>query len=362
MTVRVCLVSPYSLSVPGGVQGQVLGLARALREGGTEAWVVAPCDGPPPERFVTSVGRSVQVPSNGSMSPIASSKAAASRTFEALRSFDPDVVHLHEPAVPGPTHAALMGTSIPAVGTFHSAADEPHAALKLLRKPAVRLAARLAIRTAVSEEARRTAEEALGGHYWVIPNGVELAVYTKAVPWPSEHPSILFVGRHEERKGLRFLLEAFRGLDRPGTELWVAGEGPETEELKAWNVPGVQWLGRISDEEKARRLRAATVYCCPAIHGESFGLVVLEGMAAGVALVASDIPGFRNVARPDVEALMAAPGDPVSLRNALRRLLDDPARRRELVEAGRKRACEFSMEHLAERYLPLYETAVALAG
>jgi len=358
----VCLVSPYSLSVPGGVQGQVLGLARALRGSGTEAWVIAPCDGPPPEPFVTTVGPSVQVPSNGSVSPIASSKAAASRTFEALRSFDPDVLHLHEPAVPGPTHAALMGTSIPAVGTFHAAADEPHTALKLFRKPAVRLAARLAIRTAVSEEARRTAEASLDGHYWVVPNGVDLAFYSKAVPWPAEHPSILFVGRHEERKGLRYLLEAFRSLDRPGTELWVAGEGPETSELKALGVAGVQWLGRISDDEKARRMRAATVYCCPAVHGESFGLVVLEGMAAGAALVASDIPGFRNVARPDVEALMAAPGDAVSLRNALRRLLDDPGRRMELVEAGRKRASEFSMEHLAERYMPLYETAVALGG
>jgi len=358
--VRVCLVSPYSLSVPGGVQGQVLGLARALREAGTEAWVVAPCDGPPPEPFVTSVGRSVQVPSNGSVSPIASSKAAASRTFEALRSFDPDVVHLHEPAVPGPTHAVLMGTSIPVVGTFHSASDEPHTALKVLRKPAIRLAERMAIRTAVSEDAKRTAEAALGGHYWIVPNGVEVAHYAKAVPWPSDGPSILFVGRHEERKGLRFLLEAFRDLERPGTVLWVAGEGPETDELKAWDVPGVEWLGRVSEEEKTRRLRAATVYCCPAVHGESFGLVLLEGLAAGTPLVASDIPGYGNVARAGVEALMVPPGDPAALGGALRRLLDDASLRRELVEAGRRRAAEFSMEHLAERYLPLYETAVAL--
>jgi phosphatidyl-myo-inositol alpha-mannosyltransferase len=358
---RVSLVSPYSLSTPGGVQGQVLGLARSLREIGVEARIIAPCDGPPPEPFVTSVGPSTKVSSNGSISPIAPGKPAASRTLEAVRDFDPDVLHLHEPLVPGPTTAALLGSDIPAVGTFHAAAASRLRAYRYLRKPARGAANQLSIRTAVSEDARRTAEEALGGSYWVLPNGVDVGRFSKAVPWPTtdDRPVVLFIGRHEPRKGLGVLLDAFSRLDRDAV-LWVAGDGPETEALEARDVPGVEWLGRMTDDEKARRLRATTVLCAPALHGESFGLVVLEGLAAGAAVIASDIPGYRNVARPDIEALMVAPGDPESLRVAIRRLLDDPGRRAELVEAGEQRAATFSMPRLAERFVPVYEAAISL--
>ncbi len=361
---RVSLVSPYSLSTPGGVQGQVLGLARALREIGADARVIAPCDGPPPEPFVTSVGPSTKVSSNGSVSPIAPGKVAASRTLEALRDFAPDVLHLHEPLVPGPTTAALLGSDIPAVGTFHAAAASRPRPYRYLRKPAKGAANQLSIRTAVSEDARRTAEEALGGSYWVLPNGVDVARFAKAAPWPQgtggeEPPAILFLGRHEPRKGLGVLLDAFAALGSDGV-LWVAGDGPETEALQALGVGGVVWLGPITDDEKARRLRAATVLCAPSLHGESFGMVVLEGLAAGVPVIASDIPGYRNVARPDLEALMVAPGDPESLRLALRRLLDDPGRRAGLVEAGEQRAAGFSMQRLAERFVTVYEAAISL--
>ncbi|MGZ8764601.1 MAG: glycosyltransferase family 4 protein [Acidimicrobiia bacterium] len=354
------MICPYSLSIQGGVQGQVLGLARALREIGHETRVLAPCDGPPPMPFVMSVGPSTKVESNGSISPIAPGKAAAQRTLEALRSFEPDVMHLHEPLVPGPTTAALLGTKIPSVGTFHMAAERRDTFYRFLRKPAAGVAKRLTIRTAVSDDARRTAQESLGGSYWVLPNGVDVVPFAKADPWASSVPAVLFVGRHEPRKGLAVLLDAWQDIDRDAV-LWVASDGPETAALQARAVPSVEWLGRITDDEKARRMRGAAIFCAPALSGESFGVVLLEAMAASTAVVASDIPGYRNVARPDLEALMTAPGDAQSLRHAIHRLLDDPDRRAELADAGVRRTAAFSMLRLAERFVPVYESAIACA-
>ena len=162
---------------------------------------------------------------------------------------------------------------------------------------------RLAIRTAVSEEAAELAQLSFEGDYEIVPNGVDVPRFAKATPWPTDRPTILFVGRHEPRKGLGALVDAFAGLERDAV-LWVAGDGPETDALRRRGVPGVEWIGRISEEEKARRLRAATVFCAPALGGESFGIVLLEAMAASTAVVASDIEGFRNVARADRDALL----------------------------------------------------------
>lgn len=353
------IISPYSLSTPGGVQGQVLGVARALRELGVHARVLGPCDGPPPEPGVISVGPSTKMSSNGSIAPIASGRAVRPRTLEALRTYQPDVVHLHEPLVPGATVAALLGSDIPSVGTFHAAMKSGRSRWYTVFRPAARsVASNLTLRTAVSEEARRLAEEALEGSYLVIPNGVDLARFASAAPWPTDRRAILFVGRHEERKGLGVLVEAFVGLERDAV-LWVAGEGPETEELRARDVPGVEWLGRIPDDELARRLKASSVFSAPSLYGESFGIVLLEAMGASVPVVASDIPGYRDVVRADREGLLVTPGDAVALRAGLRRLLDEPATVARLVAAGESRAAEFSMARTAEQYLPVYEQAAA---
>jgi phosphatidylinositol alpha-mannosyltransferase len=357
---RVSIISPYSLSAPGGVQGQVLGLARALRTLGVDARVIGPCDGPPPEPGVTSVGPSVRFASNGSISPMAQAqKTASERTLEALRSFRPDVVHLHEPLVPGPNSAALLGADAAKVGTFHAAGEDGHPAYKALKKVAVSAARQLTIRTAVSADARRMAEEALGGSYIVLPNGVDVDLFAKAEPVPTRRPAVFFLGRHEPRKGLGVLLDAWVGLDRDAV-LWVASDGPETRTLRDRRTPNVEWLGRVTDQEKAARLKAATVFCAPALGQESFGIVLLEAMAAGTAVVASDIPGYANVARQGQEALLVPPGDPEALRLALRRILDADALRADLVQAGDLRVAEFSLSRLAERYIPLYETAVAV--
>lgn len=357
---RVALVCPYSLSIPGGVQGQVLGIARALRIQGHDARVLAPCDGPAPSPFVIPVGPSTKVESNGSISPIAPGKDAARRTLEALRGFRPDVMHLHEPLVPGPPSAALLGTRIPSVGTFHMAAARDDTFYRWLGKPATGAAKLITIRTAVSEDARRTAEENLGGSYWVLPNGIDIGSIAGADPYPTAGPTVLFVGRHEPRKGLGVLLDAWEQLDTDA-RCWVASDGPQTAELRSRDVDGIEWLGRISDTEKAARLRAATVFCAPARHGESFGIVLLEAMAASTAVVASDIPGFRNVVRSGVDAVLVAPDDASALAGALHELLTDPQRRTELAEAGRRRAEDFGMARLAQRLVPVYEAAIGCA-
>ncbi|HVW32041.1 MAG TPA: glycosyltransferase family 4 protein [Acidimicrobiia bacterium] len=359
---RVVLICPYSLSLPGGVQGQVLGLARTLRQRGISATVLGPCDGPPPEAGVISVGSSVSLAANGSVAPLAPDPPAIRRTLEVLKSLRPDVLHLHEPLVPGPALTALLAGDVPAVGTFHASGRVP--AYVWLR-PAVRAVARcLGLRTAVSPEARAMAERWLGGACHVLPNGVEVERFAKADPWPlPETPggsgrAILFVGRHEPRKGLDVLLKAFANLDTDAV-LWVAGEGPETAALAAAAPSNVVWLGRISDEELARRLRTAAVFCAPSLHGESFGVVLLEAMAAGTPVVASDIAGYRDVARHEREAVLVPGGDAAALTEALRRVLDDPTLSGRLVEAGTARAANFSMERLAGRYLDLYERLLA---
>src|ERR671919_756336 len=279
---RIGLVCPYSLTIPGGVQSQVLALARTLRGIGHDARVLAPCDGPPPDAGVTPLGKSVPTASNGSVAPLAPDPAAQLRTIRALRDEAFDVIPLHEPIAPGPTMTTLLFRNAPLVGTFHRAGDSSaYAALK----PAGRwLARRLDLRCAVSKDALATARKALGGEYELLFNGIEIERFAKATPHPTDGPTILFVGRHEQRKGLAVLLDALRWLPSDVT-LWVGGMGPQTESLQAHHGgdPRIEWLGRLTDEQVASRMRGADVFCAPSLHGESFGVVLLEAMAAGAA-------------------------------------------------------------------------------
>jgi phosphatidyl-myo-inositol alpha-mannosyltransferase len=354
---RVVMLSPYSLSRPGGVQGQVLGLARELRRLGTDVRVIGPCDGPPPAPGVVCAGPSVEWNSNGSVAPIAADATAARRTAEAIRTIEPHVAHLHEPAVPGPCLSTLIGFNGPMVGTFHASGELLHQ----WSRPALKgLMSRMTRRVVVSEAARETAVLNWGGRYDVLWNGIEIDRFANATPTPSDVPAVLFVGRHEPRKGLEPLLEAWSGLDGDAV-LWVAGEGPQTKELRKRKIGRVEWLGRISDVELEQRLRGSTVFCAPSLNGESFGVVLLEAMAGGTPIVASAIEGYENVARPEREAVLVPPGDVDALRAALRRVLGDAELRVRLVAGGRLRAAEFSMARLAQRYVELYESALVTA-
>jgi phosphatidylinositol alpha-mannosyltransferase len=216
-------------------------------------------------------------------------------------------------------------------------------------------AGRLALRCAVSKDAVATAVEFLGGTYELVFNGVDVEHYAKATPTPTAGPTIFFCGRHEPRKGLSVLLEAMSQLPTE-VRLWIASDGPETDTLKSrWaGDPRIEWLGRISEDEKAARLRGADVFCAPSLGGESFGVVLLEAMAAGTPVVASNLPGYANVAQHERDSLLVAPGDAAALAAALRRVLTDHDLAAELVLSGESRAAEFSMDHLADRYLELY--------
>jgi len=359
---RIGLICPYSLSLPGGVQMQVLGLARALRARGHDARVLGPCDGPPPDAGVTPLGVSVPTAANGSVAPLAPDPSAQLRTIRALRDEGFDVVHLHEPLAPGPTQTAILFRSSPLVGTFHAAGEST--SYKYLR-PALRwFADRLDLRCAVSADAERLAARYLGGTYHRVFNGIEVDRYAKAEPWRDESGGehrriILFVGRHEPRKGLGWLLEAFAAGVPGEVALWVAGDGPETAALAArHDDPRIEWLGRIADDEKLARLRAADVLCAPSLHGESFGIVLLEGMAAGTPVVAADIDGYRNVATNGVDADLVPPGDVDALAGALRRALDDHRWAATVAAEGRLTAERHAMAHLAEHYETMYRSVI----
>lgn len=361
---RVALVSPYDLSRPGGVQGQVQGLAGALLRLGHAALVIAPDDRRPGwsasggvDRY--AAGRAVALPANGSVAPVSLSPAASVRAVNAARAWGADVVHLHEPLAPVLGYGFLATRRWPLVATFHRAGGGSALAKAA---PAGRWATRhLSERCAVSEVARQTAQALCGGRYEVLFNGVDLDRFRGGrAAAPGGVPAVLFIGRHEPRKGLGTLLEAFTGVDPPA-ELWIGGSGPETGRLQAAFPASerVRWLGRLTDGEVTERLRGATVLCAPSLSGESFGVVLLEGMAAGCAVVASDIPGYRDAGGG--HAILVPPGDAAALGTALQRAVraepDAEARAAALAHAQ-----GWSLDRLAERYVSAYRRAAAAGG
>ena len=365
---RIALLCPYSLSRPGGVQGQAIGLTAALVAAGHDAVLLAPADGPvevpglEPDRFV-ALGRSLSLPANGSVAPIALGPRAAARAVRTVRQGGFDVLHLHEPLVPGPSLACLVLCAIPAVGTFHRAGTG--AAYRLLGPLARAGAKRLAARCAVSDEARATAHGALGGEYEIIGNGIDLARFASVSPWPNAGPTVLFVGRHEPRKGLDVLLGAVGRMPAGSAPtVWVAGEGPETERLKRRfaALDTVRWLGRVSDRELTARLAGADALCAPSRGGESFGVVLLEAMAARSAVVASDLPGYASVVGG--HGLLCPPGDEEALAAALHSITVDAAGSRGLcapaaLDAAFDHASQWSMPRIAQRYVSVYERVLA---
>ncbi len=360
---RIGLICPYSLSIPGGVQMQVLGLARELRRRGYEARVLGPCDGPPPAPFVTPLGNSLPTSANGSIAPLAPDPPAVLRTVRAISNADFDVLHVHEPLAPGPSITAVMTRPRPIVGTFHAAGRS--AMYRWFGPSLSRLANRIDRRVVVSKDALALVQGYLGGEYEMLFNGIEVAQIRSApaVPAPeSGRPVVFFCGRHEERKGLRVLIDAFDRIT-VDAELWIASDGPDTPALMNRTIGDerVRWLGRIDDDEKYGRLRTADVFCAPSLGGESFGVVLLEAMAADTAVVASALDGYQNVATNEVDALLVPPGDASALAAALDRALTDAQLTERLRASGTARAGEFAMSTLVDRYLELY-TSVQTQG
>jgi len=366
--VRIAIVSPYDLAVPGGVQTHVLSLAAALRRQGDEVEVIGPG---PDGAGRRGLGRSSRVPVNGSRAPIALGPGAIVRLRTVLRGSRPDLIHVHEPLVPVVGPAALLSASSPVVVTFHAASEG--GALPVLyravRGPARAVIARAAAMTAVSRVAADFHAGALGldpRDIEIIPNGVDAArfVATDRAVRPEPPVRLVFLGRLEHRKGADVALRAFLLLagERPDLRLRIVGDGPQLgvlRELLATAPPTVrgrvELAGRVSHEDLPSSLHDADVVLLPARGGESFGMVLLEAMAAGAPLVATDIPGYRAVARHDVEALLVAPDDPVALAAATARLLDDRTLRERLRAAGSGRAAAHDWSVVAAATRGVYD-------
>jgi len=375
--VRIALVSPYDLGVPGGVQSHVRHLAAALVAAGDEVVLVGPgvrgvhrpaapasAGGAAAEVWV---GATRGVPFNGAVAPIALGPGAARRTVRLLRALAPDVVHVHEPLVPVVGPAAVLGSPAPVVLTLHAWSDSDRA-YRLARPLGRSLLARAGAVLAVSPAAAGYHAGALGTpaeQFAVVPNGVDVdrfadarrrfAATQDAPPSPDgtgargerasdRPPSVVFVGRLEPRKGVLVLARAYRRLLRthPDVHLTVIGDGPQRAALAALldGVPPgqVELAGRVEGDRLAAALAGADVAVAPALGGESFGIVLLEAMAAGTAVVASAIPGYRGVVTDGDDAVLVPPGDDAALAVALAGLLDDSERRARMVAAGTETA------------------------
>ncbi len=355
---RIGMICPYSLGVWGGVQAQVLGLARTLRHTGVDVQVLAPCDGLPPEPWITPLGDSMPYAQNGSFAPVAPDPAAQLRALGAVWDERFELLHLHEPLAPGPTLTTIVVKPVPLVGTFHASGNI--AVYRYLRPLLRRLAGRLDCRVAVSAEAARMAERHLGGGYEVLFNGIEIDRFANAAPIEHAGPTVLFLARHEPRKGLSVLLDATQYLPDEVTIL-IGGSGPETEALRSRhkNNPQLVWLGDLSDTSKASHLAGADVFCVPSLGGESFGVVLLEGMAAATPVVASDLEAYRVTARDGTDATLFPTGDPKGLAASILEALERGPRIEQQIRNGRVRAEEFAMENLADAYLARYQRVLA---
>ncbi|MCE3554778.1 glycosyltransferase family 4 protein [Pseudonocardia sp. RS11V-5] len=365
---RIGIVCPYSLDVPGGVQTHVVELARALRALGHAVSVLAPADEDTPvPDFVTSAGKALGVPYNGSVARVTFGPVTYARARRWLEKNAFDVLHLHEPTTFSISVLALLAAEGPIVATFHTSTERSRTlqAFGGVLRP---LMEKVTARIAVSSLARRVQVEHLGGDAIEIPNGVDVARFASGPPLPGRDlpgpgrrtPTIGFVGRFTEpRKGMPVLLEALRSLD---ARLLVVGRGdPADLRREAGPVADrLHVLGTVDEDTKAAALRSVDVFCAPNLGGESFGMVLTEAMAAGAPVVASDLESFRRVlGEPDPAGVLVPTGDATALATALRGLLADPQRRALLSAAGRMRAADFDWPVVAAQVLQVYQAAVA---
>jgi phosphatidyl-myo-inositol alpha-mannosyltransferase len=370
---RIGLVCPYQWDVPGGVQYHVRDLAETLRGMGHHVEVLTPAEREEslPAEHVTWAGRTVPIPYNGSMASVQFGPVSAARVRRWLREGHFDVVHVHDPAPPSIGLLVCMIATGPIVATFHAATIRSKwlAAWGPVVRPWLE---KITGRIAVSDFARRVQVEHLGGDAVIIPNGVHVAAFATGPTLPGrargvDGPTIGFLGRYDEpRKGLPVLLEAMRTVVRrhPGAQLLIAGRGDpdEVQELLGADLrPHVALLGELSEAEKGAFLRSVDVYCAPNLLGESFGIVLIEALAAGAPIVASDLDAFAQVLEDGEAGVLVRRGDARELAGALCALLADPQRRAELSAVGMRVAAGYDWSVIARRVLAVYET-VALPG
>jgi len=343
---RVGLICPYDLDRPGGVQDQVIRIAGWLEALGHRTTIVGTGEAGPPGAVL--VGGSIVVRANRSAAPIAVDPRVAGRVRAAVEGCD--VIHIHEPFMPVVSLAATRIRTIPSVGTFHAdAAPWARTALRVGGPLARVVAGRLDVLTAVSDVAR-SAISAID-NVRVVPNAIDVDAYGGMPKTPG---SVVFVGRDDPRKGLDVLLDAWPLVIEqvPGATLDVVG-AERTDAIR-----GVTFHGRVDEHAKRQLLGGARVAAAPNLGGESFGIVVLEAMASGCAVVASAIPAFAAVLGDAGE--LVKPGDSTGLSQRIVDLLMDPTRTAGLSAAARERSLRYDGEVIVERYLEVYAEAIAL--
>lgn len=365
---KIGMVCPYSLDVPGGVQAHVRDLAELLMERGHEVSVLAPGDDDVevPD-YVVTAGRAVPVRYNGSVARLTFGPVSASRVRRWLADGKFDVVHVHEPASPSLGLLTLWWADVPVVATFHQANPRSRAmsaAFGILQSAFEKISARIA----VSEEARTLPVQHLGGDPVLIPNGLYVDRFAAAQPrdeWRGSGGTMSFLGRLDEpRKGLPVLLEAWPRIHEavPGVRLLVAGRG-DVDEIRRgipdWCRDDVEFLGGVSDDDKAAMLATSDLYVAPHTGGESFGIVLAEAMAAGAPVLASDLVAFQAVLDDGRVGSLVPVGDADALADSAIDLLGDPQRRSELRTAATEWVRRYDWDTVAAEILAVYEMAAA---
>ena len=364
---RIGMVCPYSFDVHGGVQAHVLQLAEVMRARGHDVSVLAPAspDVSLPD-YVVSGGKAVPIPYNGSVARLRFGPATHRMVKRWIADGDFDVLHLHEPNAPSLSLLALMVADGPIVATFHTSTTKS-LALGVFQGILRPWNEKIVGRIAVSDLARRWQIEALGSDAVQIPNGVDIASFSSAPPlpgYPRDGKTVLFLGRFDEpRKGMEVLLGALPELVKsfPDIQLLIVGRGDEDDlRGEAGEHAGhLRFLGEVSDAEKASALRSADVYCAPNTGGESFGIVLVEAMAAGTPVVASNLDAFRRVLADGRAGCLVPVEDPTALADALVAVLADDALRHRYITAAAKEVRRYDWSVVADDILRVYETVAA---
>ena len=364
---KIALVSPYDLAVPGGVNSHIHHLAEHFVARGHEVRLIAPAsDVRNLSPLAIVVGRPRSIPAGGSIARMAISPRLADPVRRVLAEEKFDVVHVHEPLVSFMTIQFLRFSKAVNVGTFHAARESGARLYTYTRRLLKHCFRRLDGKIAVSQAAAALIAPHFPGYYNIIPNGVDVERFAAAQPLPELGDgmvNILSVGRLETRKGQRFLLRAFADVkaQRPEARLVIVGGYNERQRraYERWvaehNLRDVVFAGYVRDDELPRYHRSAQVFCAPNTGNESQGIILLEAMAAGCPVVASNIGGFAGVVTHGVEGLLVRPKDSEALAEALLQLVDNPDLRRSMGERGRDAAQQYSWERVSQRVLSYYE-------
>jgi phosphatidylinositol alpha-mannosyltransferase len=366
---KIALVSPYDFAYPGGVCNHISCLEQQFTQKGHEVRVIAPASEAVStfgDRFIP-IGKPRPIPVSGSIARITLSPWLSSRIKTVLDREHFDICHLHEPLMPMLCTTVLRLSNAPNVGTFHASGGKPWYSFgtpigKLILKKWFR---KLDGKIAVSPPAREYVSKYFPGEYTIIPNGVDTKYFSPdALPieeFIDGKLNILFIGRLEKRKGLDYLLEAYKRvkLEMPNSRLIVVGPGIRLrhkyeKRVRRSGIKDVVFVGYASYRDLPRYYKTADIVCCPAIGWESFGIVLIEAMAVGKPVVASNIEGYASVLTDGVEGLLAPPKNAEKLAEALISLMSDESLRRQLGANGWRRATEYSWENVAQRILDYY--------